>query len=312
MKPAHPTATVLIGFACFVAIAAGLGTVWAAPSPEDACQSLATLPRQSDTPPSNKTVLTCLPHPVAIDGRLVGGSTRDRWIGVEQWVPADLEAGQCRSLAPESASSGLPYRCYVFDRLLGECEGRAVSACSSASSGDPWFAVDFPECKFPSFNVGIAAPWNALPRLPKVLTNHDDLIPIVRAFLNGKGLQNAPIRIEFAHSVDLDGDGTAEVIVHARSSRDEPDDYAPTDYSLLLLVKDSNWANSAIITAWWPTEQEHEGSYERYESSYADLNGDNKMEIIVRWSGYEEGGLRIYTLRDGVPVETPLGYYEGV
>jgi hypothetical protein len=254
-----------------------------------------------------------LPHPVVIDGVIVGGSTRGRWISTAGLIPADLEAGQCRPLGAESMPPGLRYKLYSFDKPLGECAGGGVSACGSAASGEPWLQVDFPGCAVEPFDFGIAAPWNALPRPPKALDNHPDFTAIVRAFLDGKGLQQAPILIKYIHGVDLDGDGNEERVIHARSRRDEPTEYSATDYSLLLLVRtDRDPPESTAISAWWPGEQEKQGTYERYDSHYADIDGDGTLEIIVDWNGYEESGIRIYTLRQGRPVDTGLGFYEGV
>ena len=52
--------------------------------------------------------------------------------------------------------------------------------------------------------------------------------------------------------------------------------------------------------------------YELHIKAYADANGDGVMEILVDWGYYEGSGIRVYALRDGKPVETELGYFNGL
>ncbi len=64
--------------------------------------------------------------------------------------------------------------------------------------------------------IALAAPWNALPRVPKVL---DPTQPVytqaVREFLNGHGLKDSKVMITGILRVDLEGDGEDEVLISA-------------------------------------------------------------------------------------------------
>lgn len=276
------------------------------PKPAAGTRATASL-----TAPLRKTVPTLIPHPVAVGDIIVGGATKKRWIGTE--APPDLEGGSCRPLDPERIPPGLSYRLYSFNEPLGECAGGAATACIDGGSGEPYFILNLPGCPVEKFRFAIAAPWNALPRRPKALKNHRDFAPIVRKLLDSKGLRQASVRIEYVHGIDLDGDGTEERIIHARSSKNDPVEYSTKEYSLLLLIKTvQGKPETTVISAWWPGEQATQGTYERYDSSYADANGDGIMEIIVNWMGYEESGIRVYTLQDGKPVNTELRFYEGI
>jgi Tol biopolymer transport system component len=277
-------------------------------------------PNLSPVLPLIKGVPTLIPHPV-IAGVVLGGSARGRWVKIDNGnLPeanpsaCSSETGQCcRTLGPEWMPSGLLYKLYSFDELLGECPGGQAKACDNMATGDIDLTVDFAACPIKKFSLAIAGPWNALPRRPKVLKNHQDFVPVVRNVLDRKGLQRAPVRIEYVHGVDLDGDGTEERVIHARSRKGVGDHGDPNDYSLLLLVRTvQGKPETTAISAWWPGEQENQGPYESYDSSYADANGDGVMEIFVDWRYYEGSGIRVYALRDGKPVETELGYFNGL
>ncbi len=272
------------------------------------------------TVPLNKVVPTLIPHPV-IAGVVLGGSARGRWMKIDdEKLPKASpsaclsETGQCcRTLGPEWIPQGLIYRLYSFDEPLGECLGGKAKACDNMVTGDTDLTVDFASCSVKKFSLAIAGSWNALPRRPRVLKNHQDFAPIVRKFLDRKGLQRAPVRIEYVHGIDLDGDGMEERVIYARSRKDVGDHGDPNDYSLLLLVKIvQGQPETTALSAWWPGEQENQGPYEIYDSRYADANGDGMMEILVDWRYYEGGGIRVYTLRDGKPVETELSYFNGL
>ncbi|MDS4022412.1 MAG: hypothetical protein RKR03_18185 [Candidatus Competibacter sp.] len=274
----------------------------------------------SPTVPLNKVVPTFIPHPVTT-GVILGGSAQGRWVKIDdEKLPkanpsaCSSETGQCcRTLDPERIPQGLIYRLYSFDEPLGECSGGKVRACDNMATGDTDLTVDFSACSVKKFSLAIAGPWNALPRRPKVLENHRDFAPVVRKFLDRKGLKRAPVRIEYVHGVDLDGDGTEERVIHARSRKEVGDHGDPNDYSLLLLVRTvQGQQETTAISAWWPGEQENQGPYETYSSYYADANGDGVMEILVDWGYYEGSGIRVYALRDGKPVETELGYFNGL
>ena len=275
----------------------------------------------SPTVPLRKTVPRLIPHPI-IAGVVLGGSARGRWVKIDNGnLPeanpsaCSSKTGQCcRTLGPEWIPQGLIYKLYSFDEPLGECPGGKAKACDNMATGDIDLTVDFAACPVKKFSLAIAGPWNALPRRPKVLKNHQDFVPVVRNFLDRKGRKRAPVRIEYVHGIDLDGDGMEERIVHALSRKEVGDHGDPNDYSLLLLVRTvQDKPETTAISAWWPGEQENQGPYEIYGPiHYADANGDGVMEIFVDWTYYEGSGIRVYTLRDGKAVETELGYFNGL
>src|SRR6188472_3054352 len=66
--------------------------------------------------------------------------------------------------------------------------------------------------------IAIAAPWDALPRKPKVIdTTQKVYIEAARDFLKTKGIEQPEVKIDNILRVDLDGDGEEEVLISAKN-----------------------------------------------------------------------------------------------
>ena len=64
--------------------------------------------------------------------------------------------------------------------------------------------------------IGLAAPWNALPRKPVIVDAPQSVyVEAVRDFLKSRGIEDPQIRITRILHVDLDGDGEEEVLISA-------------------------------------------------------------------------------------------------
>ena len=64
--------------------------------------------------------------------------------------------------------------------------------------------------------IAIAAPWNALPRKPKVTDpTQKAYVDAVRDFLETKEIEQPKVKIDNILRVDLDGDGEEEVLISA-------------------------------------------------------------------------------------------------
>ena len=76
--------------------------------------------------------------------------------------------------------------------------------------------------------IGLAAPWNALPRPVRVTDMGQAVYPTpVRSFITGHGLKNPEVEITQILRVDLDGDGENEMLISATNYSSE-DGSAPT------------------------------------------------------------------------------------
>ena len=266
-----------------------------------------------------------LPHPVAVGGEgpgvvggiILGGSAAGRWFdtaAIEDGLGATIlaapgEGDGCVAVGREWVEPGLSWRLYGFDRPLGECGGR-VSACLAPASGAILTRLELPDCKVKGFRTAIAGPWDGLPRRPRALKGHAAFLPLVRRVLDAHDLTQAPAHIVAVHGIDLDGDGKDELVIHAANGSGEGEDYARTDYSLLLLARSPDDRAPAPIADWWPVPDR--GPFEHYAPWYADANGDGVLEIFVDWQYYEGSGTSVYELKNGKPVAISLDWDDGL
>ena len=150
--------------------------------------------------------------------------------------------------------------------------------------------------------LGAARNWNPVPRTPKTVNlNNKTYLDVVTAILRRQGLSNAKAKIEQAVKVDLDGDGTEEVVLTASSygGKIAPNAKAG-DYSLLLVRKIvAGKVKNIMIAEEYVKKNVDFGAPSRFEiSAIADLNGDGKMEIVQYGEYYEGSGARVYEITD--------------
>lgn len=144
------------------------------------------------------------------------------------------------------------------------------------------------------------------PRVPRRVTDvaTDSAVyrKVVRSFLDGEGLMNAPVRISRIVRADLDGDGTDEVLIVA-SSRDDLDrvssmDTGKDDYSLVLLRYVTKGGGKGVALEFASgrksTTLELNGL-----RGLADLDGDGRMEIVTTGKGYEWNNAQLWSFHRG-------------
>jgi len=89
--------------------------------------------------------------------------------------------------------------------------------------------------------IGLAAPWNALPRKPIIAdTTQSAYVDDVRDFLKSHGIASPKVRITRILRVDLEGDGEDEVLINATNyfnQHDEAAIHTPKrgSYSIVML-----------------------------------------------------------------------------
>ncbi len=149
----------------------------------------------------------------------------------------------------------------------------------------PWF----------SGTVGYPRPVSAVSNAGSVYSG------VVRAFLRKNGI-TSEARITRAVSVDLDGDGTREVILEARNRDnllDEGMGHKSGDYSLILLR--SLRGGRVVETPLFfdhPSKSESMNMMDKLQG-IGDLDGDGVMEIVASSAYYEGASATLFRYRRG-------------
>jgi len=160
--------------------------------------------------------------------------------------------------------------------------------------------------------IGLAAPWNALPRAPVIADATQPVyVDAVRDFLQTRGIADPKVRITRILRVDLEGDGEAEVLisatnyftgdksnVHPAAPFSEAPIHAPQggSYSIVILrrVIEGNVQTKLVAGEVYAKPDESVAPNVYNLVAVLDLNGDGKLEVIVHSFYYEGGQTTIY------------------
>lgn len=227
------------------------------------------------------------PHPVFdVDGAcLLGGTLKGKWLRTEAIVPL-LKGGE-------------RYRLYTSTRAAGEATGTQPQSWGTPCD-DSYDLKLSPPVENNQSLLAISGDWNALPRVPKLLSTSDPAYrKVVADLLRSKGITRPEVKIDSIMRVDLEGDGVDEVLLGATRYVGglSPQVHAG-DYSLILLRKVVRGRVRNILI-----EEEHYLGNKRLEppNEYKlmgafDVNGDGAMEIVVRSDYYEGGQTLVFRL----------------
>lgn len=171
-----------------------------------------------------------------------------------------------------------------------------------------------PEGEPPVFAVN--GDWDAQPRLPKVQdTNQEEYRNVVSTHLRGAGLTRSDVKILQLLRVDLDGDGTEEVLISANSTETPGHFMGRGDFSVVLLRKVVRGRAVTIPIVSEVELKNHEdpiqtGSWHHKETVAAvlDLNGDGVMEVITTLQSIWDTGKSVYEVKGPKP-RNVLGWY---
>jgi len=233
-------------------------------------------------------------HPIIeIDtGYFFGGSENGKWIKAEQAAKSVRDKTTCQV--------------YSLTKQVGR-----ITAGQPKSVEEPC-----PDTLMVSLSskpkdgvIGLAAPWNALPRKPRVMdTTQQVYLDVVRDFLKTKGIEQPKVKIDNIIRVDLDGDGEEEVLISA-TNYFSTDNRVPMrspagSYSMVLLRRqvagkvETQLVEGEFYPKAYPTPTEDDASFNAPNAykviSVLDLDGDGKMEIVVGSNYYEGEMMTIY------------------
>ncbi len=165
--------------------------------------------------------------------------------------------------------------------------------------------------------ISVSCDWDCTPRIPTKLSNQNAKYKeVVSDVLKAIGLDEPVVNILQNYKIDLEDDGTDEVIIYAEYSPgkyyingDSSLFYYDYDrfstqkgsYSILILRKIINGSVENIILDYDVRTKSVEMENLDYRVRYIfeicgffDLNGDGKMEIVTKWMYYEGIGYDVW------------------
>jgi hypothetical protein len=141
--------------------------------------------------------------------------------------------------------------------------------------------------------VAVGGDWPLQPRRPRELAATDPALQqAVAAFLQGQGIAQPDVQVTRAAMIDLEGDGSDEVVVVATrlSVQDQdPTDAGAGDYSFVAVQKEINGQPTMVELGgnYFPQAGDFVAPNEYRLLGILDLNGDGMLEIVVNGAYYE-------------------------
>ena len=155
--------------------------------------------------------------------------------------------------------------------------------------------------------IGSEAKWNPVPRVPKLIDPKGATYrTVVANYLKRKGIAQPVVSIQEAFRADLEGDGVDEVILSATYYKGGLASNAhPGDYSFVIVRKAvGKVVTDHLLRGDFITKRVEFGApSEHHVSAIVDLNGDGKMEIVLRGMYYEGDFAGAYEMKNGKPVQ---------
>jgi hypothetical protein len=221
---------------------------------------------------------------------LIGARADGKWLNSQQ--------------AARRLTAGTTFRLFSFTEEVG----RATGGKASSSDYCPETYVTELSLKPKQAVIGIAAPWNPMPRKPMdAATTQPVYIGAVAEFLASRGLAGAQVKITRIVRVDLDGDGEEEVLISATNYNGNTKagtlDAASNNYSCVLLrrVVGSKVNTQLLAGEFYPKAKKSVAPYDYRILSVLDVDGDGKLEVLLQTACYEGVGVTIYTLQGAKP-----------
>lgn len=236
-------------------------------------------------------------------GILLGGSRNGEWLPTAAVAP--------------TLKSGERYRLYGLNGEVGGAEGGAPEyhgqPCPNTMFVDtemsPLEKLNGQEQELPNFMVAVTGDWNAVPRKPKrFFTGQPIYHEAAAVFLREHGIAEPDVALTQAIRVDLDGDGTDEVLVAGtRRKTHDPFYLSPSDYSFVYLRKLHAGRVETVPVAVdaHPDPTADSVAYRFDVMAVMDLNGDGVMEIVVQSENYKGSTAAVFTV-EGLTVTQVL------
>jgi hypothetical protein len=146
--------------------------------------------------------------------------------------------------------------------------------------------------------IALGGSWPLQPRVPHALAPNDPALQqVVTTFLQGKGIAQPDVQIVRAARIDLEGDGSEELVVVAtRLLAQDPTDAAAGDYSFVAVQTTSDGMATMVELAgdYFAEGGDFLAPNEYRLLNMLDLNGDGVIEIVVQGTYYEGTTISAY------------------
>ena len=151
--------------------------------------------------------------------------------------------------------------------------------------------------------VAFSASWNPLPRkIQSVDAKQPQHVDLVREFLRKRGLRDPVAHITQIVRVDLDGDGHDEFVIsatHYKNGDEIPDESSANTYSFVAVERiiDGKPKIELVDGEFYP-QAKGDAAPNKFEiAALLDLNGDGKIDIVLRSAYYEGDEICVYEYR---------------
>lgn len=235
---------------------------------------------------------------VAVGGTLMGGVQNGKLVELGK-----LSGWEAKAKAPWRVHApGQAPRNGAF-RQISKDEVHCGDGASVELKYDPFPADTKPE-------IALQGSWNPFPRLAKPQgTANQTYRTVIAETLTKLGLAKVPIDLGRIDRIDLDGDGTEEVVLQAQGTGPETKDGKLSHYYSLIVVR--RLEKGKVVDHLLSTPQ-GEGSLSGKNmdwssrmdltlDGYADLDGDGTLEILVSEHGVDYGGDAVWKLGPNGP-----------
>lgn len=161
------------------------------------------------------------------------------------------------------------------------------------------FTVELSPAPYARQTIAVAGDWELTPRQPAE-ENPAAYQAAVAAVLQANGIAQPEVRITSVTRVDLENDGSSEIIISA--SRDRDNTLTPAvdagDYSLILVQRalGERVVTIEVVGDYYPVAEEFRAPLEHRLLGVHDLNGDGSMEVITFSQYYEGASAAAYTI----------------
>ncbi|HEY3376955.1 MAG TPA: hypothetical protein VGL77_05610, partial [Armatimonadota bacterium] len=237
-------------------------------------------------------------HPVLHNGMLMGGllngkivdntTMRKALTGTEEYRCYTQTALVGRGYAQSVEDTDFGYYVTVGDKPKDNSpKSPLATATGDTPPQDASHATSF------KWDIAVCGEWNAIPRIPsKGNSRLPEIQQAVRRELARHGITKPQVNIRSVWEIDLDGDGTQEMVVDAltKNFADELFKRAtPGDYACVILMQKQrqDWTSAVIdgeffTKASLSDKSQNDSSIIYSTQGFYDADGDGAIEILVQ------------------------------